>query len=166
MIYTEFTSAFGTTLAAAKDDQLCHLWFPGQKHEPDHSQWLRRDDLPVFINTRIQLEQYAQGKRQQFQIPLAPRGTDFQQSVWKLLSRIPFGQHTSYGAMARYLHKPKAARAVGAAVGRNPLSIIVPCHRVLGSQGDMTGFASGLEMKRRLLSIEGIVEPMQENLPC
>ncbi|MCL6271554.1 methylated-DNA--[protein]-cysteine S-methyltransferase [Sansalvadorimonas sp. 2012CJ34-2] len=164
MIYTEFNSAFGITLLAAENNKLRHLWFPDQKHEPDCSSWERDDDLPLFRQARIQLEEYAQGTRKAFDLPLAFQGTDFQKSVWQLLQTIPFGQHTSYGVMAKQLQRPKASRAVGAAVGKNPLGIIVPCHRVLGGNGSMTGFASGLDMKRKLLEIEGVLEPTQEEL--
>ena len=164
MIYTEFGSPFGPTRLAAENNQLCHLWFPGQKHEPDCSCWERDDSNALFYKTRQQLEQYAAGTRTRFDLPLAFHGTDFQRAVWTLLQTIPYGQHTSYGAMAHQLNRPKASRAVGAAVGKNPLGIIVPCHRVLGSNGDMTGFASGLDMKRMLLEIEGQIEVQQPAL--
>ncbi|WP_281647843.1 methylated-DNA--[protein]-cysteine S-methyltransferase [Parendozoicomonas sp. Alg238-R29] len=164
MIFTKFNSAFGTTFAAADNGKLCHLWFPGQKHEPDSSSWAEKNDEPVFTLLKQQLQEYAEGQRQTFQLPLNPRGTDFQKSVWEALLNISFGEHSSYGVLAKQLGKPKASRAVGAAVGKNPIGIIIPCHRVLGSTGKLTGFAAGLEMKAQLLAVEGVLEPEQQAL--
>ena len=157
MIYTEFNSAFGITLAAAENGKLRNLWFPGQKHEPDYSCWTKDDNDPVFRQLQSELNEYARKQRTVFNIPMEAKGTEFQQAVWQALQAIPFGSHSSYGEMAHLLDRPKASRAVGAAVGKNPISILIPCHRVLGKRGSLTGFASGLEMKTRLLSIEGIV---------
>ncbi|MTI12933.1 methylated-DNA--[protein]-cysteine S-methyltransferase [Sansalvadorimonas verongulae] len=156
MIYTEFTSHFGTTLAAADNGKLCHVWFPGQKHEPDTSFWQRDDAAPLFAQLKQQLQEYAVGERTVFELPLNLRGTDFQKSVWRALQMITFGQHSTYGTLAKQLGKPKASRAIGAAVGKNPIGIIIPCHRVLGSSGKLTGFAAGLDMKTRLLTLEGL----------
>lgn len=124
------------------------------------------DDLPrppgaprrntVVRAAEQQLREYFAGTRTAFDLPLAPAGTEFQQKVWSALRRIPFGRVRSYGEIARALHKPAAARAVGAACGRNPLPIVVPCHRVVGTTGNLTGFAGGLEMKSWLLQHEGI----------
>ncbi len=102
-----------------------------------------------------QLNEYFAGSRQRFSIPLDMTGTDFQKQVWRALLKIPFGQTKSYGDLAREIKRPKAYRAVGAANGRNPLSIIVPCHRVNGSSGSLTGFAGGLAAKAKLLALEG-----------
>ena len=102
-----------------------------------------------------QLREYFAGRRTRFDLPLAPRGTDFQRAVWKALEAIPYGELRSYGEIARAIGNPRAVRAVGAANGRNPLPIVVPCHRVVGSDGSLTGFAGGLEIKRRLLALEG-----------
>lgn len=103
-----------------------------------------------------QMREYFEGRRTDFVLPLAPRGTAFQQAVWAQLRGIPHGRTTSYGAVARAVGRPAASRAVGAAVGRNPLAVIVPCHRVIGSSGALTGYASGLDRKRWLLTHEGI----------
>lgn len=111
---------------------------------------------PVLKETEIQLEEYFLGKRRTFDIPLAPRGTEFQKRVWDQLLKIPYGKYITYGEQAVRLGQPKAARAVGAANGKNPIGIIIPCHRVLGSSGCLTGFAGGLEMKRKLLALEGV----------
>jgi len=110
---------------------------------------------PVLDRVATQLQEYFSGHRQRFDLPLAPRGTAFQRSVWAALARIPHGQLRSYGEIARAIHRPTACRAVGAANRCNPLPIVVPCHRVVGSDGSLTGFAGGLEAKRRLLELEG-----------
>jgi methylated-DNA-[protein]-cysteine S-methyltransferase len=103
----------------------------------------------------MQLQEYFAGERSHFDLLLNGAGTDFQQSVWSALARIPFGEVRSYGDIAREIGRPKAVRAVGAANGRNPLPIIVPCHRVIGSNGSLTGFAGGLDIKKKLLALEG-----------
>lgn len=116
---------------------------------------LRKDDRqPILVEAERQLKEYFEGKRRSFSIPLEMRGTPFQQSVWEALLAIPFGETRSYGQLAKQLGKPTAMRAVGAANGRNPISIVVPCHRVIGSSGKLTGFAGGLKAKEHLLKIE------------
>ncbi len=110
----------------------------------------------ILTATEVQLKEYFAGQRTVFEIPLAPKGTDFQKRVWRELSKIPYGNFISYGEQARRIGRPKSARAVGAANGKNPIGIVIPCHRVLGSTGSLTGFAGGLEMKKQLLAIEGI----------
>ena len=109
---------------------------------------------PVLAETERQLNEYFAGKRKTFTVPLDFNGTEFQKSVWKALLKIPFGQTRSYGEIAKSLGNPKVVRAVGAANGKNPISIIAPCHRVIGSTGQLTGFAGGLKVKARLLSLE------------
>jgi methylated-DNA-[protein]-cysteine S-methyltransferase len=109
---------------------------------------------PILLETERQLKEYFEGKRQEFSIPLDMRGTAFQKNVWEALLAIPFGETRSYGQLAKQLGRPSAARAVGGASGRNPLSIVVPCHRVIGASGELTGFAGGLGAKERLLKIE------------
>jgi len=110
---------------------------------------------PVLIETERQVNAYFAGRRQQFAIPLDAAGTEFQRKVWSALLTIPFGETRSYEQIARQIGHPRAARAVGAANGRNPLSIVAPCHRVIGSTGKLTGFAGGLEVKSYLLALEG-----------
>jgi methylated-DNA-[protein]-cysteine S-methyltransferase len=112
-------------------------------------------DHPVLTRTAAQLAEYFAGERRSFDLPLDFRGTDFQKSVWAQLLAIPFGETRSYGEIARNLGNPTASRAVGAANGRNPISIIAPCHRVVGASGSLTGFAGGLEAKAFLLKLEG-----------
>ena len=118
----------------------------------------------VLERSARQLQEYFAGQRKTFDLPLAPDGTDFQRTVWKALSAIPWGAVCSYADIARAIDKPKAVRAVGAANGRNPLPIVVPCHRVIGSNGSLTGFAGGLEMKRQLLELEGSLEDRQSGM--
>jgi methylated-DNA-[protein]-cysteine S-methyltransferase len=109
----------------------------------------------IVSAARRQLAEYFAGQRQRFELPLAPEGTAFRRAVWQGLLQIPFGQTASYGAIARRIGRPRAVRAVGGATGKNPISIIVPCHRVIGSSGALTGFGGGLPKKRRLLALEG-----------
>ncbi|MGH8821789.1 MAG: methylated-DNA--[protein]-cysteine S-methyltransferase, partial [Rhodoferax sp.] len=127
----------------------------GQRHLPDRSGWHVDARHPVLVRAVQQLTEYFAGERTVFDLPLDLRGgTAFQQSVWHALLRIPRGTTTSYGAISSGLGKPAAVRAVGAAVGRNPISVIVPCHRVLGSDGSLTGYAGGLDRKVALLQLE------------
>ena len=111
-------------------------------------------DLEIFHRTAEQLGEYFAGKRTRFDLPLAAKGTEFQRSVWQALTQIPYGSTAGYGELAEMLGRPGAARAVGAANGKNPISIIVPCHRVIGADGSMTGYAWGEEKKRTLLTLE------------
>ena len=115
---------------------------------------VRLEDVPVLIDAERQLAEYFGGWRQTFDLPLRPRGTEFQQSVWRALLEIPFGQTQSYSAVARRLGQEKAVRAVGLANGRNPISILIPCHRVIGSNGSLTGYGGGLWRKQFLLKHE------------
>ncbi|HEY2153800.1 MAG TPA: methylated-DNA--[protein]-cysteine S-methyltransferase [Vicinamibacterales bacterium] len=112
---------------------------------------------PVLVETERQLHEYFSGRRTMFSLKLNPSGTTFQRDVWQALLTIPFGETRSYGQIAQQIGRPRAVRAVGAANGRNPLSIVAPCHRVIGATGALTGFAGGLEVKARLLALEGTV---------
>ena len=112
------------------------------------------EDRALLEPVVVQLEEYFDGGRTEFDLPLAPAGTPFQREVWALLQRIPYGATTTYGEMAAQLGNPNASRAVGAANGRNPISIVIPCHRAIGKNGTLTGYAGGLEMKRKLLDLE------------
>lgn len=117
-------------------------------------------DLPRTGEVRRQIAEYFAGERRVFDLPLALAGTDFQNSVWRELQRIPFGETRGYGEIAKAIGRPGAARAVGRAAGANPIPIIIPCHRCLGADGSLIGFAGGLEIKRRLLALEGIMPPV------
>lgn len=135
---------------------LAGVWFEGQSHQPNPQQWQRDDQHPVLQSAAQQLLAYLAGKRTGFDLPLQwVFGTPFQQAVWSALCAIPFGCTVTYGSLASSLGRPRAVRAVGAAVGRNPLSIVAPCHRVLGRHGQLTGYAGGLERKAQLLALEG-----------
>jgi methylated-DNA-[protein]-cysteine S-methyltransferase len=151
--HTVIDSPVGGLTVVAEDDQLSGLYFEGHKRGPGPEALGTRDD-ESFEETRRQLEEYFAGKRTEFSLPLAPRGSEFQQRVWMLLREIPFGETRSYGELAMELGGMPLARAVGAANGRNPLSIIVPCHRVVGANKDLTGFGGGVERKRFLLDLE------------
>lgn len=140
---------------------LAGLWFEDQKHRPpelDSPLWPHQDDHALLKDAGKQLGEYFAGRRRVFDLPLdLSDGTAFEQSVWQALLSIAHGQHLSYGEISQRIGRPSAARAVGAAVGHNRLSIIVPCHRVLGRNGQLTGYAGGLERKSALLQLEGMV---------
>ena len=124
----------------------------GRRPRPVPADWV--SDPAPLAPAIAQLREYFAGRRRTFDLPLAPRGTPFQRTVWDALTRIPYGETVSYGELARGIGKPQASRAVGLANGANPLPIIVPCHRVIGADGSLTGFGGGLEIKRRLLALE------------
>lgn len=150
-----FDSPLGPMILVSDGTALIGLYLEGQKHFPNNAgTWIWGESLPVFQETRRQLGDYFEGRRRRFDLPLEPAGTPFQQQVWKALKGIPHGATLTYAEVARRIGKPTAARAVGAAVGRNPLTILVPCHRVLGQNGALTGFAGGLEQKKKLLDLE------------
>lgn len=134
---------------------LLRIRLPGERPAPADDR-PRRADPDAFSAVVAQLDAYFAGTRRTFDLALAPAGTPFQQRVWALLRDIPWGQTISYAELARRSGNPAASRAVGAANGRNPLPIVVPCHRVIGSNGALTGYAGGLDAKRTLLAIEGI----------
>lgn len=153
--YKTVQSPVGALKLVASDRGLAAiLW------EKDDPQRVRLGALtedknhPLLLETERQLRDYFAGKRTTFSVPFDFAGTAFQKQVWEALMAIPFGKTPSYGEIARQIGRPKAARAVGAAIGRNPISIIVPCHRVIGSNGKLTGFAGGLETKASLLKLE------------
>ncbi|MCC5865573.1 MAG: methylated-DNA--[protein]-cysteine S-methyltransferase [Wenzhouxiangella sp.] len=150
----EFDTPLGAMLAADRGDGLAGCWFIGQRHFPAEAGQWHRSQTPTLAAVREQLDAYFASRLTDFDLPLAALGSAFQQSVWQQLRSIPYGQRSSYGQIASALGKPAASRAVGTAVGRNPWSIIVPCHRVLGSCGQLTGYAGGLARKRGLLALE------------
>lgn len=116
-------------------------------------------EAPPLPEVRRQLAEYLAGGRRRFDLPLDPIGTEFQRGVWRILLEIPFGQTRTYGDLARALGRPQAFRAVGRANHDNPIGIVIPCHRVIGADGDLTGYGGGLPMKRRLLELEGVLQP-------
>jgi methylated-DNA-[protein]-cysteine S-methyltransferase len=152
MRYTFIGSPLGDLLATRDDAGLTGLYLPTGRHPArPRADWIRDES---FADVRTQLGEYFSGTRQVFDLPLTPAGTSFQQRVWAALRRIPYAQTTSYGRIATTLGLPDAARAVGLANGQNPISIIVPCHRVIGADGSLTGYGGGLPAKRWLLDHE------------
>jgi len=154
---TTITTPLGAVLLARTGSGLAGAWFEGQKAYPVVIDAPRRDDDALLRDAASQLAEYFAGQRRQFDLPLDLRGTEFQRKVWRALLRIGAGQTSSYGAIAREVGSPRAVRAVGGAVGRNPISVIVPCHRVLGGDGSLTGYAGGLQRKSALLRLEGVL---------
>lgn len=151
-LQTRVVTPIGTITLTSNGRALTRLWLTDTDlvaHATDPS-----DEDAVLAAAREQLEAYFDSRLRQFDLPLEPQGTEFQQRVWDSLKRIPFGETISYAELARRVDKPKAVRAVGAANGRNPLMIIVPCHRVIGADGSLTGFGAGIERKRWLLDHE------------
>lgn len=156
LVCARWQSPLGPMLLAATPRGLAGVWFEGQRHGPDSSGWLEGPGHPVLQEAMRQLADYFAGKRTAFELPLdLQAGTPFQQSVWRALLAIAPGTTTSYARLGHSIGRPAASRAVGAAVGRNPVSIVVPCHRVLGTGGALTGYAGGLERKSALLRLEG-----------
>ncbi|MBV1776706.1 methylated-DNA--[protein]-cysteine S-methyltransferase [Burkholderiaceae bacterium DAT-1] len=153
--YTNWASPLGNLVIARNADGLAGVWFDGQAHFSGiETSWLQAEDDPLLLNTITQLSEWFGGTRRAFELPLAPAGTAFQQSVWREIARVGFGETRSYGEVANALGKAGASRAVGAATGRNPLTIIVPCHRLMGASGALTGYAGGLARKQFLLAFE------------
>ena len=142
------------TLIASDKGLAAILWKDDDPRRIRLSPLVEDPDNPFLVETERQLRAYFAGRLKTFTVPLDFRGTEFQKSVWQALLTIPFGETRSYGEIARQIGKPSACRAVGAANGKNPISIIAPCHRVIGSTGDLTGFGGGLATKARLLEIE------------
>lgn len=157
MHYATLDSPLGPVLVAADDAGLRHISFLAGTAALEPAPDWRREAAPrpgPLAEALRQLRAYFAGALQRFELPLAPRGTAFQQVVWRALREIPYGETIAYGELARRIGRPSASRAVGAANGRNPLPIVVPCHRVIGSTGRLTGFAGGLHLKEGLLDLE------------
>ncbi len=154
MFYDYFdTQLIGTLTLVGDERGLCHIEFEKKRKPltllPD---WTRKASF--FDGLKSQLRDYFKGRRRQFNLPLAPHGTAFQRKVWRALRNIPYGETVSYGDIAREVGNPQAVRAVGGANARNPIPIIIPCHRVIGSDGALTGFGGGLKIKQCLLDLE------------
>ena len=153
MYYCYLDTPIGELLLAGDDDALCLVGFPeGSMRRDPEPDWIYNEK--PFAAARQQLTEYFAGERREFDLPLKLNGTEFQMSVLRALQQIPYGETTSYAEIAERVGRPKAVRAVGAANGRNPIPIIVPCHRVIGSHGDLTGFGGGLDTKEALLRLE------------
>ena len=151
---TTFATPLGALLLVRTARGLAGAWFEGQKHHPGPIDAPQRADDALLCHAAEQLSAYFAGASERFDVLLDLHGTNFQRAVWQALLAIPAGATRSYADIARAIETPAATRAVGAAVGRNPVSVIVPCHRVLGSDGSLTGYAGGVERKRALLALE------------
>ncbi|BFU90493.1 MAG: methylated-DNA--protein-cysteine methyltransferase [Nitrospira sp.] len=155
LYYDYYQSPRGRILLVADDQALTGLYFSGQKYHPRiDKKWKRADMHEPLRQAKRELSEYFDGKRTQFSVKVAPQGTPFQRAVWKSIAGVRFGQTIAYAELARRAGRPGSARAAGAATGRNPISIIVPCHRIVGSNGSLTGYAGGLTKKRALLELE------------
>ena len=153
MYYCYLDTPIGELLLAGEDEGLAMIGFPkGSMRRDPEPDWIYNEK--PLANARQQITEYFAGSRKEFDLPLKLTGTEFQVSVLKALQEIPYGETVSYGEIAKRIGRPKAVRAVGAANGRNPVPIVVPCHRVIGSSGDLTGFGGGLDTKEALLRLE------------
>ena len=153
--YLAYDSPVGELLLTSDGKALTGLYLPDPRYGPTRdSSWAPGDGISVLNETRRQLDEYFRGERTTFEVPLSAAGTAFQQRVWRELCEIPYGRTWSYGELATRVGNPKASRAVGLANGRNPISIIVPCHRVIGANGSLTGYGGGLPCKQGLLVFE------------
>ena len=160
--YQYIDSPVDPLLLAADEHGLQLIEFHTPRHPMSRLADWNEGDNAVLQATRVQLGEYFSGARKQFDLPLAPQGTPFQTEVWRTLATIPYGETISYAQLAQRVGKPTAMRAVGAANGRNPLPIVLPCHRVIGADGSLTGFGGGLPTKQFLLELEGALEPAQD----
>ena len=150
-----YDSPLGGMTMASDGQALTALWFDGTRRKPRFADGTSATTvLPIFDETRRWLDLYFAGKNPDFTPQLAPKGTPFQQRVWEILLTIPYGKTMSYGKVARQISPTMSAQAIGGAVGRNPIGIIIPCHRVIGADGSLTGYGSGLERKRWMLEME------------
>ncbi len=159
LVQARCKTPLGPLRLLASDQGLAGLWFDDQKHRPAELDglWPHQPSHPWLQQAQEELDEYFGARRRSFSLPLdLTAGTAFQQTVWQALLEVTHGQTRSYGELAAHLGRPQAARAVGMAVGFNRISIIVPCHRVIGSRGELTGYAGGLHRKRRLLELEGL----------
>ncbi len=159
-LYTYFDSPLGRMLLTSNGCALSGVYFVGQKHAAmPAGDWAQEPCAALFAQAQTELAQYFAGERKCFDLPLAPAGTSFQTRVWQALRAIPCGTTRTYKELAQSLGVPRSGRAVAAAVGRNPISVVAPCHRVIGSDGSLTGYAGGLERKRALLELEAAGRP-------
>lgn len=154
MHWFRMPSPVGTLLLVGEDDALVEIGFESGKR-PGRVPADGTENREPFEDAIRQLEEYFAGRRREFELNLAPRGTDFQRRVWNALLEIPYGETCTYSDIAKKLRNPNAVRAVGLANGRNPLPIVIPCHRVIGADGSLTGYGGGLAIKRQLLALEG-----------
>ena len=159
--YDRVRSPLGTMLLIASGDALVGAHFEGERYQPViGADWQRDTNHPVLRAAQAQLDEYFAGRRTSFDLPLAQRGTPFQRAVWTAIGTVPFGATITYRDLAARAGRPGSIRAAGAATGRNPWTIVVPCHRIVGSDGALTGYAGGIERKRALLVLEATQVPL------
>lgn len=160
--HTQVETALGALTLVAEDGALMGLYFPGHWHLPGASTFgvgVEAAEDEVFVRANVELDAYLAGERQAFDVPIRTRGDEFSERVWAMLKEIPHGATTTYGALSERLGNRRLARRVGQAVGRNPISILIPCHRVVGANGSLAGYAGGLERKQWLLELEAPAHP-------
>jgi methylated-DNA-[protein]-cysteine S-methyltransferase len=157
--YLRFATPLGDMIAISSGDRITNLDFTNSKYAPKvRDDWREDPRSPLLARCAREVAEYFAGSRRRFELPMAPQGTPFQQRVWKEIAGVPWGRTISYAELAARCGAPGAARAAGAATGRNPLAIVVPCHRIVGSGGALTGYAGGVDRKARLLALEGARE--------
>ena len=154
---TDYSSPIGEMLIASDGEAICGVWFYGQKHFPSLEGFTQNDELAIFSDVKKWFDDYFDGLNPQINFKLKPNGTEFRLKVWKILSEIPYGETLTYGEIAQKISPIMSAQAVGGAVGHNPISVLIPCHRVLGANGKLTGYAGGIDKKIELLKIENIL---------
>jgi len=152
-----YESPIGELALVGDEDKLIILGWTGEDMPEDAILCAGGQETPVLLRTKQQLDEYFAGTRREFDLPLAPAGTEFQRKVWDALCTIPWGETRSYGEIAAQVGNPKGSRAVGGANNRNPIAVVIPCHRVIGSSGKMVGYRGGLGIKEHLLKLEGII---------
>lgn len=158
MYFSAYPSPIGEMLIAGDGESICGVWFCGQKHFPSYDTFTLTDDLTIFKDVKQFFDDYFEGKNPEINFKLNPKGSEFQLKVWTILSQIPYGETLTYGEIASMISSRMSAQAVGGAVGRNPIAILIPCHRVLGSNGKLTGYAAGLDKKIELLKLEKVLK--------
>ena len=156
MFSTNYASPIGEMLIVSDGEAICGVWFYGQKHFPSFENLIQKDDLAVFRDVKNWFDDYFNGSNPKIDFKLNPRGSQFRQKVWAILSEIRYGETMTYGEIASKISPTMSAQAVGGAVGHNPISILIPCHRVLGANGKLTGYAGGIDKKEELLKLEKI----------
>ena len=157
MYSTNYSSPLGEMLIASDGEAICGVWFYGQKHFPSFENLIENDNLPIFRQVKDWLDDYFEGLNPKIDFKLKPEGSKFRLKVWRILSEIPYGETLTYGEIASRISPTMSAQAVGGAVGHNPISILIPCHRVIGADGKLTGYAGGLDKKIELLKLEKII---------
>ena len=155
---TAYSSPIGEMIIVSDGEAICGVWFCGQKHflSSIDEEIIRKDDLAIFVKVKKWFDDYFKGSNPKINFELKPNGSEFRCRVWKILSEIPYGETMTYGNIASRLSDRMSAQAVGGAVGHNPISILIPCHRVIGADGKLTGYAGGLDKKIELLKLERI----------